>query len=98
MEDGARINTFSFMSRQNLIEIAIVRALNQGIVDQVNENLARLEKLKRVLRVPDEFPAQKGTLTASMKIRRRAVEERYREQIEKMYAEAEASGPGQQPS
>jgi len=48
--------------------------------------------------VPDEFTAQNGTLTASMKVRRRAVEERYREQIEKMYAEAEASGPDQQPS
>jgi hypothetical protein len=29
-----------------------------------------------------------------MKLRRRVVEERYREQIEAMYAEAEASGAG----
>ena len=63
-----------------------------------NQNLARFEKLKRVLVVPDEFTALNGTLTASMKVRRRAVEERYREQIEAMYAQAEASGPGPQPS
>jgi long-chain acyl-CoA synthetase len=98
LEDWARNNDISFPSRQQLVDNAKVRALYQGIVDQVNGNLARFEKLKRVLLVPDEFTAQNGTLTASMKIRRRAVEERYREQIEKMYADAEASSQGQQPS
>ena len=98
LEDWARNNGVSFSSRQQLVGNAKVQALYQGIVDQVNQNLARFEKLKRVLLVPDEFTAQNGTLTASMKIRRRAVEERYGEQIEKMYAEAEAAGPGQQPS
>src|SRR2546421_20093 len=98
LEDWARNNNVSFSSRQQLVGNAKVQTLYQGIVDQVNQNLARFEKLKRVLLVPDEFTAQNGTLTASMKIRRRAVEERYGEQIEKMYAEAEASGPDQQPS
>jgi len=98
LEDWARNNNVSFSSRQHLIDNANVRALYQGIVDHVNGNLARFEKLKRVLLVPDEFTAQNGTLTASMKIRRRAVEERYREQIEKMYAEAETSGSGPPPS
>src|SRR5438477_282485 len=93
LEDWARNSNISFSSRQQLVGNAKVQALYQGIVDQVNQNLARFEKLKRVLLVPDEFTAQAGTLTASMKIRRRAVEERYGEQIEKMYAEAEASGP-----
>src|SRR5256886_2108721 len=93
LEDWARNNNVSFSSRQQLVGNAKVQALYQGIVDQVNQNLARFEKLKRVLLVPDEFTAQNGTLTASMKIRRRAVEERYGEQIEKMYAQAAASGP-----
>jgi len=98
LEDWARNNNVSFSSREQLVGDAKVRALYQGIVDQVNQNLARFERLKRVLLVPDEFTAQNGTLTASMKIRRRAVEERYREQIEKMYAEAETSGSGPPPS
>src|SRR5437660_558108 len=98
LEDWARNNGVSFSSRQQLVGNAKVQTLYQGIVDQVNQNLARFEKLKRVLLVPDEFTAQNGTLTASMKVRRRAVEERYREQIEKMYAEAETSGSGPPPS
>ncbi len=60
---------------------------------ELNLNLARFEKLKRVLLVADEFSAENGTLTASMKLRRRVVEERYRAQIDDMYAQAEAAGP-----
>ena len=75
-----------------------VRALYEGIVEELNRNLARFEKLKRVLLVADEFSAENGTLTASMKLRRRVVEERYRQQIEEMYEQAEEAGPGRQPS
>ena len=41
----------------------------------------------------DEFSAENGTLTASMKLRRRVVAERYRQQIEEMYEQAEEAGP-----
>ena len=67
--------------------------LYEGIVEEVNRNLARFEKLKRVMLVADEFSAENGTLTASMKLRRRVVEERYLAQIEEMYTQAEAAGP-----
>ena len=40
------------------------------------------------------FPRENGTLTASMKLRRRVVAERYRQQIEEMYEQAEAAGTG----
>ena len=62
-------------------------------MEDLNGNLARFEKLKRVLLVADEFSAEDGTLTASMKLRRRVVTERYRQQIEEMYEQAEAAGP-----
>ena len=39
------------------------------------------------------FLAENGTLTASMKLRRRVVAERYRQQIEEMYEQAETAGP-----
>jgi long-chain acyl-CoA synthetase len=42
--------------------------------------------------IADEFSSENGTLTASMKLRRRVVEERYRDQIEAMYEEAELAG------
>jgi len=93
LEEWARGHELAFASRQELVAHPEVRALYEGIVEEVNRNLARFEKLKRVLLVADEFSAENGTLTASMKLRRRVVEERYLAQIEEMYAQAEAAGP-----
>ena len=36
--------------------------------------------------VPDEFTADNGALTPTMKLRRRVIEERYRSQIDELYA------------
>src|SRR6266852_2581115 len=93
LEDWARAHDLPFNSRAELVAKPEVQALYQGIVEDLNQNLARFEKLKRVLLVADEFSAENGTLTASMKLRRRVVEERYRAQIDDMYAQAEAAGP-----
>ena len=92
LEDWAHANEVAFSSRKYLITHAKVRALYEGIVADLNRNLARFEQLKKVILIAEEFSPENGALTASMKLRRRVVEERYREQIEAMYAEAEASG------
>ena len=67
-----------------------MQALYQGIVDELNQGLARFEKLKRVLLVAEEFSAADGTLTHTFKVRRRGIEARYRELIDEMYAKAES--------
>jgi long-chain acyl-CoA synthetase len=92
LEDWARANQIAFSSRKYLISHAKVIALYEGIIADLNRNLARYEQLKKVILIAEEFSPENGALTASMKLRRRVVEERYRDRIEAMYAEAEASG------
>jgi long-chain acyl-CoA synthetase len=91
LEDWARADSVTFSSRAELIANPMVQALYEGIVEEVNQNLARFEKLKRVLLVPDEFTPENGALTPTMKLRRRVIEERYRTQINELYAQAEAT-------
>jgi len=93
LEDWARNNNVTFSSRAELVASPRVQALYEGIVEEVNQNLARFEKLKRVLLVPDEFTADNGALTPTLKLRRRVIEERYRIQIDELYAQAEAKTP-----
>ncbi len=93
LEEWARGHEVAFTSRQELVASPEVRVLYERIVEDLNGNMARFEKLKRVLLVADEFSAQDGTLTASMKLRRRVVTERYRREIEEMYEQAETAGP-----
>ncbi len=89
LEDWARANQVGFASREELVRNARVCELYEGIVVDLNRDLAQFERLKKVLLIAEEFSADNGLLTASMKLRRRAVEERYRGRIEEMYAEAE---------
>jgi len=92
LEDWARSNQVVFYSREELCADAKVRALYEGMVAELNRNLSRFEQLKRVMVIAEEFSAENGTLTTSMKLRRHAVEERYRKQIEAMYAKADKEG------
>ncbi|MGH9544544.1 MAG: AMP-dependent synthetase/ligase [Terriglobales bacterium] len=92
LEEWAREHDVNFASRQELVACPEVRVLYEGIVEDLNGNLARFEKLKRVLLVADEFSAEDGTLTASMKLRRHTVEERYGKAIDEMYEQAEKAG------
>jgi len=92
LEDWARANHVDFTSRSTLVAHPKVQALYEGIVEDLNQNLARFEKLKRVLVVPDEFSIANGTMTHTYKVRRKGIEERYRTLINEMYAKAEADG------
>lgn len=92
LEDWARANQVAFSSRHELVAHPKVKELYEGIVADLNRNLARFEQLKKVVLIAEEFSAEDGTLTASMKLKRRVVEERYQRQIEEMYERAETAG------
>ena len=94
LEDWARNNHVPFSSRAALVEDPKVQALYEGIVEDLNANLARFEKLKKVLLIAEELSPATGTLTHTMKVRRRAVEDRYRDRIDDLYAHAEAAPVG----
>ena len=94
LEDWARGHGLHTLSHEELIRAEIVRKLYQEIVDELNDNLAQFEKLKKMLLVPNELSVADGTLTPSMKLRRRKVEELYRAEIEALYAESETAPVG----
>jgi long-chain acyl-CoA synthetase len=91
LEDWAHTNAVAFSSRAELVSDPKVQVLYEQIIDGTNQNLARFEKLKRVLLVADEFTADNGALTPTLKLRRRVIEDRYREKIDELYAQAEAA-------
>jgi long-chain acyl-CoA synthetase len=91
LETWAQENNLPFTSRADLVANPRVQALYEGIVEGVNGNLARFEKMKRVLVVAEEFTPENGAMTPTMKLRRKVIEDRYRRQIDDLYAHAEAT-------
>jgi long-chain acyl-CoA synthetase len=75
-----------------LVKDAKVQKAYQEIVDKVNMGLANYESMKRVCVVAEEWSVEEGTLTPSMKLKRRVVETKYAKEIGELYAdEATAS-------
>lgn len=63
-------------------------------VARLSEPLAQYERPKRFLLLPRDFAYEQGELTYTMKLRRRLVEERYHQEIEKLFADTSEPRPG----
>lgn len=87
LEDWARANKVDFSSRQELVANNKVRELYRGIVEDVNKKLAQFETIKKIVIVPDEFTVATGEITPTMKLKRRIIEAKYKDQIEQLYSE-----------
>ena len=71
--------------RPDLVKRAEVQAMYQQLLDGVNETLAQFERIKRFCVLPTEFTMERGELTPTMKVRRKVVESRWKDEIEQMY-------------
>jgi long-chain acyl-CoA synthetase len=89
LEDWAHDNQVAFLSREELVRQPRVQALYEGVVEGVNEKLARFEKLKKTIVLAEEFSVASGTLTPTLKMKRRAVEARHHEEIDALYSAAD---------
>jgi long-subunit acyl-CoA synthetase (AMP-forming) len=58
----------------------------QGLVDEVNKTLARVQMIKKFTITPEEFSIEGGELTPTMKLKRRIIYDKYSDDIERMYA------------
>jgi long-chain acyl-CoA synthetase len=62
-----------------------LRALIQGVVDDVNAQHSRFEQIKRFAILPRDFSADEGEVTPTLKLRRRVVQEHFADEIEQLY-------------
>ncbi|HIA03988.1 MAG TPA: long-chain fatty acid--CoA ligase [Myxococcales bacterium] len=60
-------------------------------VEVANSKLARFERIKHHVILPKDFSLEAGTLTPTLKIKRRIVADHYSSEIDRLYSEASAS-------
>ncbi len=63
-----------------------IEALVSERIDQVNDGLPPYETIKRFRILDEDFTIENGMLTPTMKVKRRVVEARYKDLLEKLYA------------
>jgi long-chain acyl-CoA synthetase len=72
-------------SDKDLVENEQIKALIQKQVDEVNETLPRYEQIKYYKLLDKPFSVESGELTPTLKLKRRIVFEKYKNDIEGMY-------------
>jgi len=76
-----------FTTAQDAIQRPDVIAMIQDVVSGVNDKLARYEQVKKFTLLPRELSQEENELTPTLKVKRRVIDEKYRDQIEQMYVE-----------
>ncbi|HKW74618.1 MAG TPA: long-chain fatty acid--CoA ligase, partial [Terriglobales bacterium] len=87
LEDWARANGVAAHGHEDLVADPKVRDLYRGIIEDLNKKLAHFETIKKILIVPDEFTVAGGEITPTLKLKRRVIEAKYKQQIEQLYQE-----------
>ena len=83
--DWATRKRIPFTTYKDLSEQKAVLELIGGWVDEVNEQLAQVERVKRFRLIPKELDHEEGELTATQKVKRRAIADQFKDVIEGMY-------------
>jgi long-chain acyl-CoA synthetase len=94
LEDWARQHGVEASKHEELVADPRVIALYGEVVREANLGLANFETLKRFRVVAEEWTAETGELTPSMKLKRRAITARYGAVIDALYAD-EATSRGE---
>jgi long-chain acyl-CoA synthetase len=87
LERWARERRLSASSRAALIALPDVLAkVDREVMGELRE-LAKFEMPKRVLLLEHDFTIESGELTPTLKVKRRVVEKRYKELVDRAYAD-----------
>jgi len=70
-----------------------VRSLIEAEVKRLTANLAQYETIKRFALLPDDFTFDNGSLTFTLKLKRRVVEQQFHDVIEQLYADVAEPRP-----
>jgi long-chain acyl-CoA synthetase len=92
---GARLadEGLKFSSPAEMAGHPRTHALLEEEVKRLTGHLAQYETIKRFALLPEDFTFDGGTLTFTLKLKRRVVEEKYRTEIESLYADVAEPRP-----
>jgi long-chain acyl-CoA synthetase len=87
LESYCKLKGIEVKSRSELCRHPRIIDLLQRQIDALTPNLARYERIKKVALLENEFSMEGGELTPTLKVKRRVIDEKYRDVIEKLYEE-----------
>jgi len=85
LESYCKLKGIEVKDRRELCEHPRIIDLIERQIDRLTPNLARYEKIKKVALLENEFTIEGGELTPTLKVKRRVIDQKYRDVIERLY-------------
>jgi long-chain acyl-CoA synthetase len=89
----AAAENLQFASTTEMAAHPFVRSLIEEEVKRLTVHLAQYETIKRFALLATDFTFDDGSLTFTLKLKRRVVEQKYRKVIDSLYADASETRP-----
>ena len=89
LEAYAKEKGLTYGSREALCDNPRIHEMLQERIDLLQQELANYEKVKHFILLPQPLSIENGELTNTLKVKRAVVYERYKEEIDRLYEEAE---------
>jgi long-chain acyl-CoA synthetase len=89
IDSYTRLKGIGPMTRAELCRNPRIIDLFERQIKKVTPELARYEKVKAIALLENEFTIEGGELTPTLKVKRRVINEKYREVIDELYRKAE---------
>jgi long-chain acyl-CoA synthetase len=87
LESYCKLKGIEVKSRSELCRHPRIIDLLQRQIDALTPNLAKYERIKKVALLENEFSIEGGELTPTLKVKRRVIDQKYRDVIEELYRE-----------
>jgi long-chain acyl-CoA synthetase len=81
----AKENGITVSRPEELLARPEVLSRYEQVVNEMTPHLAQFEKIKRLALLPKEFTLEAGELTPTLKVKRKVIEEKYRDVIDRLY-------------
>jgi long-chain acyl-CoA synthetase len=88
LEEWAKSKGIAFASREELVGKPEVEAFYEARTRELLPDLAQFEKIKKLALLTREFSVDEGELTPTLKVKRRVIEQKYKDLIDRMYEQA----------
>lgn len=85
LKEWSAKNNISILSNEELVENQQIKQLYKDIVTDFNANFGKVEQVKHFELLTDEWTVENGLLTATMKLRRKVLKEKYKDLIDSFY-------------
>jgi len=77
----------TFKDIEDLIANNQIKDMFEKRIEELQKEFSRFEKIKKITLLPKEFSIETGEITATLKLKRKVIQKKYKELIEKMYSD-----------